>query len=127
MKRCQLLVLLAVVAFAGCSFKKEPGAGAREPQNADGMRRSIAPPSEEQRRQMTDCLSRKGQKMPERPNFTAEQRAAMVKCKDESAQRGMEAFQACVKKAGVQLPPPPSPELRKAVMECRQEIFAPPR
>jgi hypothetical protein len=121
MKRLSTLAMVALLLFLGCT-KKQDASNGRQPQGEPG-RRSVAPPTDEQRKMMADCLTRKGQKLPERPNFTAEQRQTMVKCKNDNRAGGMEAFQACVKKAGIKLPEPPTAELRKAVMECRQEVF----
>lgn len=117
-----LAVVLAVAFLVGCT-KKDASPEVRVPQNIETTRRGIAPPTEAQRKAMSDCITRKGQKLPERPTFTDDQRKTMVKCKTDTRTAGMAAFQACVKKAGIKLPEPPSAELRKAVMECRQEVM----
>lgn len=116
-----LAAALGLLLTLGCTKKND--AEMRRPQGAEGRR--ISPPTEDQRKALTDCVARKGQKMPERPIFTEAQRASMVKCKTENRESGLEGFQKCVKKEGIVLPTPPSPELRKAVMECRQEVMPP--
>jgi len=121
-----LAAALGLLLTLGCTKKEDASnAETRRPQGADGMRRPISPPTEDQRKALTDCVTRKGQKMPERPNFTEAQRASMVKCKTENRDSGLDGFQKCVKQAGIVLPAPPTPELRKAVMECRQEVMPP--
>ena len=121
-----LVAALSLLLTLGCTKKKDASnAEMRRPQGADGTRRPISPPTEEQRKALTDCVRGKGQRMPERPNFTEAQRASMVECKTENRDSGLDGFQKCVKKAGIVLPAPPTPELRKAVMECRQEVMSP--
>lgn len=124
--KLRLALATGLVFALGCT-KTNPGNEMRQPQNADSTRRRVAPPSEEQRRLMADCIGKKGQKLPERPQLSEEQRQTMVKCKTDNREGGLPAFQKCVQKAGIRLPEPPSQELRQAIMECRQEIMSAPK